>query len=186
MLSQGCVESLDEVAGYCLGSFDVVLHNGKYDANQRGIGAVITNGIGDHVRLGRVLAGDHAITGLIPVKDQAFRVALLNDVFIGFDQSAAGNVDVHYAGCILNPSASRQAVLRGVGSSARALGPEVSDKQVGRDRMVGICILTGKQLIGLENVLHLFFDNPFAGLRPGPDLPGHLAQGAICRNDFGA
>ena len=81
MLPQRSIGRSDEIEGDILRLIQALTGTERHnDPDKGGVGPVVTNGVGNHVELGFVLAGDHPVPGLIPVENKTFTVPFLDDI----------------------------------------------------------------------------------------------------------
>ena len=72
---------MKSIAAFC-DPFYIVVDDRDNDSHKSRIGPVVTERVGDNIKLGLVLAGNHTIPGLIPVQDQTLLVTLADHITV--------------------------------------------------------------------------------------------------------
>src|SRR5664279_3984323 len=103
--------------------------NRYHDLDQRGVAAVVPDGVGDQPELGGEFTGDDAVMTLIPVQRHALLVTAGGKIPVDLDRfGPARNRHRNRPGLDWLIAVSRQAILRRVGSLSVALRLKKRDK----------------------------------------------------------
>ncbi len=102
------------------------------DANDSTVGAVGSDRVGDHVKLGDVFVGNAAAVSLIPIDDELLALAVADEIFADLEAFAVDVLDVDVLLGVEGPAGAGQTVLRRVHGLPGALGGEVPNEEADR------------------------------------------------------
>src|SRR5258706_9031029 len=108
----------------------LAVSEGSRNANERTIAAVVTDGVGNLIKLGPIFAGHGPIVCLVPVEYQPALGILGDQVLVGGERSDAGCLDFPLPRLNGEPAMARQAVLGRVKSVTGTLRSEIGYEQV--------------------------------------------------------